>query len=154
MSKPIGLELNPTKGERDAVYGNRNVVNPLTNFLSNGITIWGQKTMQRKPSSLDRVNVRRLMNYLKKTIGLSTRYFVFEQNIESTWERWRTMVEPILSDIRTQGGLYDYKIEVEPTADDIENSRMPVSVSIKPTKTAEFIPLTFNIMPYAASFDE
>lgn len=154
MSKPIGLELNPTKGERDAVYGNRNIVNPIANFLSNGITIWGQKTMQRKPTALDRVNVRRLMNYLKKTIGISTRYFVFEQNIEATWERWRTMVEPVLSNIKTLGGLYDYKVEVEPTADDIENNRMPVSVSVKPTKTAEFIPLTFNIMPYSASFDE
>jgi hypothetical protein len=154
MSKPIGLELNPTKGERDAVYGNRNVVNPIVNFLSSGITIWGQKTMQRKPSSLDRVNVRRLMNYLKKTIELSTRYYVFEQNVESTWERWTTMVDPILSDIRTQGGIYDYKIEIQPTDNEVENNQMPASVSIKPTKTAEFIPLTFNIMPYTATFDE
>ena len=154
ISKPIGIEFSPTKGERDAVYGNRNIVNPIANFLSNGLVIWGQKTMQRKPSSLDRVNVRRLMNYLKKTIGNATRYFVFEQNTESTWERWKNMVEPTLTSIRDNGGIYEYKIEVDPTEADVENSRMPVSVSIKPTKTAEFIPLTFNIMPYSASFDE
>lgn len=153
MSKPIGLELSPTKGERDAVYGNRNIINPLANFLSNGIVIWGQKTMQRKPSALDRVNVRRLMTYLKKTIGLSTKYFVFEQNTESTWERWRNMVEPILSDIKANGGIYEYKIEVNPSAADIENNHMPVKVYIKPTKTSEFIPIEFNIMPYSASFD-
>jgi phage tail sheath protein FI len=94
------------------------------------------------------------MNYLKKTIELSTRYYVFEQNVESTWERWTTMVDPILSDIRTQGGIYDYKIEIQPTDNEVENNQMPASVSIKPTKTAEFIPLTFNIMPYTATFDE
>ena len=153
MTKPIGLEYNTTKGERDAVYGNRNVVNPIANFLGQGITIWGQKTMQRKPTALDRVNVRRLMIYLKRSIGLATRYFVFEQNDASTWERWNNMVEPILRDVRTNGGIYDYKIEIAPTESDVDNNTMPVSVSIKPTKTAEFIPLTFNITPYSASFE-
>lgn len=154
LNKPIGVELSPTKGERDAVYGNRNIVNPIANVLGTGLVIWGQKTMQRKPSSLDRVNVRRLMNYLKKTIGGATRHFVFEQNTESTWERWKNMVSPILTSIKDANGIYDYKIEINPTIADVENNRMPVYVSVKPTKAAEFIPLTFNIMPYTASFEK
>ena len=153
LSKPIGLELSPTKGERDAVYGNRNIVNPIINLLTNGIVIWGQKTTQRKPSALDRVNVRRLMNYIKKTINESLRYFVFEQNDSSTWERLVLTIEPKLSSIKTARGIYDYKMSISPDESDIENNRMPIKVYVKPTKTAEFIPIGFNVMPYNASFD-
>ena len=123
-------------------------------FISNGIVIWGQKTMQRLPSALDRVNVRRLMNYLKRNIGIATRNFVFEQNVDATWERWKNTVEPILDNARANSGIYDYKIVLEATASDIENNRMPISIYVKPTKAAEFIALTFNIMQYSASFDD
>lgn len=149
----IGVEVSPTQGERDMVYGNRNIVNPIVNFISNGIVIWGQKTAQREPTALDRVNVRRLLNYLKRSIGTVTKSFVFEQNIQATWERWKTAVTPILENCKISGGVYEYKTVIQPTASDIENNRMPINVYIKPTKTAEFIPLTFNIMSYSASFD-
>ena len=145
--------MSPTQGERDAIYGNRNVINPIVNFISNGIVIWGQKTTQRTPSALDRVNVRRLMCYLKRNISNVTRNFVFEQNIAATWERWKTTVEPILINAKNNGGLYEYKIVTEATAADIENNRMPIVIYVKPVKAAEFISLTFNIMPYSASFD-
>ena len=154
LNRAIGVELSPTQGERDAVYGNRNVVNPIVNFISNGIVIWGQKTCQRTPTALDRVNVRRLMNYLKRTIGNTTRSFVFEQNVDATWNRWRTAVEPILINTKNNDGLYEYKIVFNVTDIDIENNRMPINIYIKPTKTAEFIHLTFNIMQYSASFDD
>lgn len=153
ITKAIGVELSPTQGERDAIYGNRNVINPIVNFISNGIVIWGQKTTQRTPSALDRVNVRRLMCYLKRNISNVTRNFVFEQNIAATWERWKTTVEPILINAKNNGGLYEYKIVTEATAADIENNRMPIVIYVKPVKAAEFISLTFNIMPYNASFD-
>lgn len=153
ITKAIGVEVSPTQGERDHLYGNRNIVNPIVNFVSNGIVIWGQKTMQRQPTALDRVNVRRLMNYLKKNIGNMTRSFVFEQNASATWERWRGAVEPILLNVKRNDGLYEYKIVTQASASDIENNRMPINIYVKPTKTAEFISLTFNIMPYSASFD-
>lgn len=154
ITQAVGTELSPTQGERDAIYGNRNIINPIVNFISNGIIIWGQKTCLRTPSSLDRVNVRRLMNYLKTSIGYITRNFVFEQNIESTWERWKTAVDPILKNCKNNGGLYEYKIVADPEDIDVENNRMPIQIYIKPTRTAEFISLTFNIMQYTASFDE
>lgn len=150
----LGIEKAPTKAERDLLYGNRNIVNPIANFQSDGLVIWGQKTMQRKPTALDRVNVRRLLCYLKRVIGNATRSFVFEQNNSSTWQEWQTLVNPILNNVKSAGGMYEYKVRIEPTAEDIENNTMPIFIYVKPTKSAEYIPITFNIMPYSASFDE
>lgn len=148
------VEISPTKGERDELYGYRNVVNPIVNFVSNGIVIWGQKTTQRNPTALDRVNVRRLMNYLKRNIGNSTRNFVFEQNIDATWDRWRSAVEPILVNTKNNQGLYEYKIVNTLTESDIENNRATIKIYVKPTKSAEFIDLKFNITQYSASYDD
>ena len=149
----LGIEKSPTKGERDMLYGNRNIINPIANFQAEGLVIWGQKTMQRKPTALDRVNVRRLLGYLKRVVGNATRNFVFEQNNSSTWTEWKTLVNPILNSVESAGGLYEYKILINPTEEDIENNRMPAFVYVKPTRSAEFIPITFNVVPYSASFN-
>ena len=148
----IDIEMSATQGERDALYGNRNCINPIVNFISTGIVVWGQKTTQREKTALDRVNVRRLLNYLKRYIGNKTRYFVFEQNVDATWERWQTIVEPILAKAKNANGIYDYKITLDATDEDFENNRMPITIYIKPVKSAEFISLNFNIQPYSASF--
>lgn len=153
ITKAVALEYSPTKAERDSLYGNRNVVNPIATFHGDGIVIWGQKTSQRKPTALDRINVRRLLNYLKKTIGASTKYFVFEQNNEATWKRWKLMVKPILENVKQRNGIEDYQIEIAPTTWEIENNIMPATVKIKPTKSAEFIPIDFQIMPQSAVFE-
>ena len=134
------------------MYGNRNCINPIVNFISTGIVVWGQKTTQREKTALDRVNVRRLLNYLKRYIGNKIRYFVFEQNVDATWERWQTIVEPILAKAKNANGIYDYKITLDATDEDFENNRMPITIYIKPVKAAEFISLSFNIQPYSASF--
>ena len=97
------------------------------------------------------------MNYLKKIVSTSTLYFVFEPNDEYSWERWYEMVEPQLQTIKTKRGIYDFKIEMDATTvtqDDIDNHRMPGVIKVKPTKTAEFIPLGFMIMPNGADFSE
>lgn len=149
----LGLEKSPTKGERDRLYGNRNIVNPIANFQNEGLVIWGQKTMLRTPTALDRVNVRRLVGYLKRKITEVSRKYTFEQNNSSTWTDWKSVVNPILTNVKASNGLYEYKIAMNPTADDIENNRMPANIYIKPTKSAEFIPITFNIMAYDATFE-
>lgn len=154
IENAVAVEMSPTQGERDALYGNRNVVNPIVNFISSGIVIWGQKTTQRNPTALDRVNVRRLMNYLERNIATVTKGYVFEQNVDATWERWRTVVEPILQNVKSNGGLYEYKIVAQATASDIENNRMPIVIYVKPTKTAEFISITFNIESYSADLSQ
>lgn len=154
MSRPIAVEYSATKGERDTIYGNRNIVNPIINYMGSGIVIWGQKTMQRKATALDRVNVRRLMNYLKKIISASTSYYVFEPNDQYSWNKWIDMVEPKLENVKSLRGIYEYKVQMNPTTSEIENNTMPGTIWIKPTKTAEFIPLSFMIAPYGASFEE
>ena len=110
--------------------------------------------MQRKPTALDRVNVRRCINYLERSIGDSLKYYVFEQNTPATWDRAKTLINPILANAKANNGINEYKIIIKPTSEDIKNSRMPVVVYIKPTKTSEYIPLTFNVMPYEASFSD
>lgn len=150
----IAVEYSATKGERDTIYGNRNIVNPIINYRGQGIVVWGQKTMQRKATSLDRVNVRRLMNYLKKIITASTAYYVFEPNDEYNWNKWIDMVEPKLENIKQLRGVYEYKVKMQPTTSEIENNVMPGTIYVKPTKAAEYIPLNFMIAPYGASFEE
>lgn len=154
ITKAIGVEMSPTQGERDALYGNRNVVNPIVNFISNGIVIWGQKTLQRNPTALDRVNVRRLMCYLERITSNVLRNYVFEQNVDSTWERLMTALTPLYDNVKANGGLYDYKIVMVDDAQDVENNRKNIRVYVKPTKTAEYLDLTFMVEPYSASFDK
>lgn len=150
----IDIEYSPSQGERDLIYGNRNVVNPLVKFVNEGIVIWGQKTTQRRCSATDRVNVRRLINYLKKVIRASTRYCLFEPNDKNTWRNWMSMVEPKLRNIQSQRGIYDLKIEMSPNSDNIANYEMPAKIWIQPTLTAEFISIDFMIMPNQISFSD
>ena len=103
------------------------------------------------------MNVRRLLNLLKKTIAASTAYFVFEPNDEFSWNKWVDMVEPKLDSIKARRGVYDFKIimgtdSISPS--DIDNYTMPGKIMIKPTRTAEMIPLDFMIMPNSAVFEE
>lgn len=154
MTSIVGLETSPSQGERDLLYGRSNVVNPIINFQQMGVVIWGQKTTQRRNTALNRINVRRLVNYLKKVITASTYYYIFEPNDSTTWTNWQGRINDILATICTRRGVYEYQVTINPTADDIENHRMPGTVKFKPTKSAEFIPIDFMIMPYAASFSE
>lgn len=152
LADVIDIEYYTDKSERDVIYGNRNVVNPLVHFIGDGIVIWGQKTTQRKTTALDRINVRRLMNYLKKVIKRSTMYFVFEDNTTYTHHRWIDTVEPKLQAIKGERGIYEMKVEMNPTDDEIRNNMMPGRIWIKPVKTAEYIPLDFMIMPDGVNF--
>ena len=154
MTSVVGLETSPSQAERDILYGRTNCVNPIINFQQLGVVIWGQKTTQRKSTALDRINVRRLVNYLKKVITASTYYFIFDPNDSKTWRNWQSRINDILSSVCTRKGIYEYQVVIDVSAEDVENNRMPGTVKFKPTKSAEFIPIDFMIMPYAASFDE
>lgn len=157
LTTPTAVEYILTKGERDMLYSNQNIVNPIINFKGQGLVIWGQRTCTRKPSALDRVNVRRLLNYLKKVIAASTAYYAFEPNDEYCREKWVDMVEPKLDAIKARRGVTAFDVVMDRTTvtqDDINNYRMPGIIKIKPTKSAEIIPLGFMIMPEGAKFDE
>ena len=149
MTGLSNIEYSPTKAERDLLYGDRNVVNPIMNYRGAGLVIWGQKTTQRTPTALDRVNVRRLVNFIKRVVVDKSAQFVFDMNDHNSWARWVLAIEPELASIQAARGIYDYQVIMDEntvTAEDIENNRMPGIIRIRPVKTAEFIPITFEIV--------
>ncbi len=157
LIKPLAIEHNATQGERDLLYGTPNAVNPIVNFRGDGIVIWGQRTLQRKPSATDRVNVRRLLLYARKVIATSVKYMTFEPNDPQTWRRWVNLVQPFFEDIKDRRGVYDFKVvcdETTNTPQTIDRNEMHGYILLKPTKTAEVIVNHFRILSTGANFDE
>jgi len=144
-----------THAERDELYENR--VNPIATFPGQGVCVWGQKTLQGKPSALDRVNVRRLLIRLKKFIASTTRFLVFEQNNAATRNRFLNVVNPFLESVQAQSGLSAFRVVMDDsnnTPDVIDRNQMVGQIFIQPTRTAEFIVLDFVILPTGAAFPE
>jgi hypothetical protein len=142
-----------THQERDTLYEGK--VNPIAAFPGQGIVAWGQKTLQRQPSALDRINVRRLLIALKKFIASSSRYLVFEQNVASTRQRFLNIVNPYLDSVQQRSGLYAFKVvmdESNNTPDIVDRNILYGQIYLQPTKTAEFIVLDFNVLPTGAVF--
>lgn len=152
---PIDVEYSPTLPERDLLYGSGNAVNPIVNFPQDGITIWGQRTLQRMASALDRVNVRMLLSYIKKNLTRALRPFVFEQNDLITWEQAKSLTESFLADIKARRGLEDFRVVCDETTNTPERrdrNEMWISIFIKPTKVIEFIVLNIVVMRSTQSF--
>ena len=144
-----------THDERDDLYEGR--VNPIAIFPGQGITAWGQKTLQSKTTALDRINVRRLLINLKKFVASTARYLVFEQNTTATRNRFLSTVNPYLESVQQRQGLYAFKVvmdETNNTPDIIDRNIMKGAIYLQPAKTAEFIVVDFNIMPTGASFED
>jgi len=155
LTQAIDVYNRLTQAERDTLYEAR--VNPIATFPNQGICIWGQKTLQARPSALDRVNVRRLLITVKKFIASSTRYLVFEQNTAATRNRFLNIVNPYLERVKQQQGLYAFRVvmdETNNTPDLIDQNILYGQLFLQPTRTAEFIVLDFNIQPTGASFPE
>lgn len=156
LTTPIKVEKSANKGSRDFMYSGGNAVNPMVNFAQEGITIWGQRTLQRRSSATDRVNVRRLLLVIRKAIAVSSMYVVFEQNDYHTWERWVDMVKPYLDGIKAARGLYDLAVimdETTVTPEHIDRNEMPGKILLKVTKTSEAIPIDFVLYKTGASFE-
>jgi hypothetical protein len=150
----IGVKTRLSQGNRDELYESK--VNPIAQFPGQGITVWGQKTLQRRASALDRVNVRRLLITVKKFIASSARYLVFEQNTEATRNRFLNIVNPYLAGIQQRSGLTAFRVvmdETNNTPDVIDRNILQGAIYLQPTRTAEFIKLDFNILPTGATFD-
>ena len=146
---------NLSQARRDTMYENR--VNPIANFPNEGVVIWGQKTLQARPSALDRVNVRRLLITVKKFIASSTRYLVFDPNSTATRNRFLSIVNPYLEQVKAEQGLYAFRVVMDGTnntADLIDQNILYGQLFLQPTRTAEFIILDFNIQPTGAAFPE
>jgi len=153
----IDLEMSPNQGDRDLMYGYPNVVNPIVNFYPDGITIWGQRTAQRAPTALDRVNVRRLLLYARKIVATVVKYLVFEPNDPVTWRRFVNLVTPIFTNIQNRRGVYEFRVICDESTnppDQIDRNEMNGRIYLKPTKAAEIITVDFVILSTGASFEE
>jgi hypothetical protein len=149
----VRAERKLTNGNRDTLYGSN--VNPIATFPNTGVVVFGQKTMQKKASALDRVNVRRLLIALKNFISQIADNLVFEQNTIATRNNFLAQVNPYLESVQQRQGLYAFKVvmdESNNTPDVIDRNQLIGQIYIQPTKTAEFIYLDFNILPTGATF--
>ena len=155
----LALEYRPTLGQREFIYGpgNGNAVNPLVNLPLDGITIYGQRTMQRFPSALDRINVSRLIYYSKKVLSRAARVLVFEQNDQILWNQFTNIVSPYMANIQSRRGVEQYKIICDETTNTPfrrNNNEMYGVIMLIPTKSAEKIIIQFSINPSGADLSQ
>ena len=143
-----------TQSERDTLYEGK--VNPIATFPGQGISAFGQKTLQDKASALDRINVRRLLINLKKFVASTSRFLVFEQNTAQTRSKFLNTVNPYLESVQQRQGLYAFRVvmdETNNTPDVIDRNILAGAIFLQPSKTAEFITIDFNILPTGATFN-
>ena len=153
----LAIEHSASQGERDFLYSGGNSVNPIVNFVTDGAVIWGQRTLQRTATATDRINVRRLLLYMRKVIASAVRALVFEPNDEFTWRAFVRLVEPICSMIKSRRGLYDFRVICDSTTNTaavIARNEMAGKILLQPTRTAEMITVDFVLLPTGASFEE
>lgn len=150
-----GVTERLTSKERDTLYDAR--INPIAAFPSTGIVVFGQKTLQERQSALDRINVRRLVIYLKKQISILSTQILFEQNVQATWNRFISLVEPFLANVKTEYGITDYKLILDSsttTPDLIDQNILYAKIMVKPARAIEYIAIDFVIASTGASFDD
>ena len=153
MSNVTNTQVRLTTGDRDELYENR--INPIANFPNGGFVIFGQKTLQQAQSSLDRVNVRRMLIEVKRLVSDIANKFVFEQNTPSTRARFVAQVTPLLAVIQSQQGIDQFKVVMDSsnnTAADIESNYLNGRIVLVPTRAVEFIAIDFIITNSGVSF--
>tara|TARA_B100001094_G_C18184796_1_gene803093 strand:+ start:1438 stop:3207 length:1770 start_codon:yes stop_codon:yes gene_type:complete len=151
----VQAERKLTQGNRDTLYDAN--VNPIATFPGQGVCVWGQKTLQKKSSALDRVNVRRLMIAVKKFIASTSRFLVFEQNSPATRKKFLNVVNPYLEQVQSNSGLSAFKVVMDDTnntPDVVDRNILYGQLFLQPTRTAEFVVLDFTVQPTGATFPE
>jgi phage tail sheath protein FI len=143
-----GVFSRPTLAERDLMLGNRNAINPIIQFNDTGYLVFGQKTMQRTPTALDRINVRRMLFLAEKRIKSASRQLLFDPNDETFQRDFIEIASGILREIQIGRGIYDYKIQADSslnTADVIDRNEFRARIGIQPVRAAEFMFIEFSI---------
>jgi phage tail sheath protein FI len=151
----VSVAQRLTSKDRDKLYEAN--INPIATFPAEGIVVFGQKTLQVTPSALDRINVRRLLIYVKKEISRMAATTLFQQNVQRTWNHFLGRAEPFLRSVQVRLGLNDFKVvldETTTTPDLVDRNIMYAKIFLKPTKAIEFIALDFVITDSGASFED
>ena len=151
----VAVSQRLSSKDRDKLYEVN--LNPIAQFPAEGIVIFGQKTLQATPTALDRINVRRLMIFIKKRISRIASTLLFEPNISATWNSFTSQVRPFLEAIKSGFGLEDFRVVLDnttTTADLVDRNTMYAKIFVKPTRAVEFIAIDFIITNAGASFDD
>ena len=151
----LGLTQRLTSKDRDNLYETN--INPIASFPSEGIVVFGQKTLQTTPSALDRINVRRLLVYIKKEVSRIAATILFDQNVKVTWERFLGQVNPFLSSVQSRLGLTEFRVILDSTTttpDLIDRNILYAKIFLKPARAIEFIAIDFVITRTGASFED
>ena len=155
LTEVLEAQTRLTNLERDDLYENR--INPIATFPGQGVVVFGQKTLQGKPSALDRINVRRLLINLRKFIASTSNFLVFEQNNAALRQRFLNLVNPYMEEVQANAGLTAFRVvmdESNNTPDVVDRNQLIGQIFIQPTRTAEFIVLDFAVQPTGATFPE
>lgn len=150
----IRAERKLPSSTRDTLYEAN--VNPIATFPNSGVVVFGQKTLQKRASALDRVNVRRLLIAVKTYVSQIADTLVFEQNSASTRNNFLTQVNPYLESVQQRQGLYAFKTVMDESnngPDVVDRNQLVGQIFLQPTKTAEFVLLDFNVTPTGATFE-
>ena len=154
LTKPTATEVVLNQGDKDTLYSN--ALNPVVNDPTTGITIFGQKTAQRTPTALDRINVRRLMIYIRKTLLQLGKPFQFEPNDQFTWELVEDSINPFLDDLLARRAIIAGAVKCDSTTNTplrVDRNELWCSVTIKPTKAAETIVFEVNLTSQSATLN-
>lgn len=144
--------LKTTLSDEDTLYEGR--INPIKSFSVDGVKVWGNKTLYTKDTPLNRINVRRLMLRIKKLVIDASKSLIFEQYDASLEKQFRSLIEPILSDVKSNRGISDYRLVTECTAETRDQHILPAKILVKPTPALEYISISFTVYPESVEFDE
>ena len=147
--------FNPTKAHRDELY--KNNVNPIVSFPGQGTVLFGDKTLQTKPSAFDRINVRRLFVILEKAIATAAKFQLFELNDSFTRNQFKNLIVPFLRTVQSRRGIIDFKVvcdESNNTGEVIDRNEFVADIFIKPARSINFIQLNFIATRTGVDFNE
>jgi phage tail sheath protein FI len=153
----LAIEYSPRKGQRDFLQQPGNNVNPFVNFQRDGIVLFGQKTLQRAPTALDRIATRRMLLYAEKALATAAKYLTFEPNDVFTWDKMTRLAEAALNPIKARRGMYDFRVICDASTNpsyQIDQNKMVCKVIIKPMKFSEIIELVWTLVSTGSEFTE
>lgn len=152
----VKLAYNPSsEAHRDELYTRQ--INPVVSFPGDGTILYGDKTMQSKPSAFDRINVRRLFIVLEKAIATASKFFLFEQNDGFTRAQFKNLVVPFLKTVQQRRGITDFKVvcdDTNNTGEVIDRNEFVADIFVKPTRSINFIQLNFIATKTGVNFSE
>jgi phage tail sheath protein FI len=151
----VKLAFNPSQADRDALYSAG--VNPVVSFPGQGVILYGDKTLLKKPSAFDRINVRRLFIVLEKSVATAAKYQMFEFNDSFTRAQFKNLVEPFLRDVQGRRGVTDFRVKCDEsnnTGEVIDRNEFVADIFIKPNRSVNYITLTFVAARSSVSFEE